>query len=157
MAGGGARSLFAYYGTLPSLLSGSRCVEWNLVPLSPGHPFENNFTCAIEVLSLSRRTWGGESRWAFVLPCRCRRMPSRWSPSITTYAVQTQGKWISSPSSCWLRLRKANVAVVSARFQSGQRQCTVVPRLKGKVCKGPRSSILEPESDPAWNFVLVGG
>ena len=42
---------------VPPLYSGSRCDEWNsapclvsptLVPPSTGHPFENNFTCAIE-------------------------------------------------------------------------------------------------------------
>ena len=61
-----------------------------------------------------------------MLPCR-RRMPSAIPvvSSPTTYAVRRGRKWISSSSSSCsssqLNPRKANVAVVSARFQSGQR------------------------------------
>ena len=141
---GGARSLFAYYGTLPSLPSfGSRCDEWNLVPwlvsptLGGGHPFENNFTCAIERGSLAPRTWSGESHWAFVLPCR--RMPSRWSSSSRIERGENGSGRRRPPP-----VAQANVAVVSARFQSGQRHycahCGFAIERKSGEGRGPPGS-----------------
>ena len=62
--------------------------------------------------SLAPRTWSGESHWAFVLPCR--RMPSRWSSSSRIERGEN-GSGRRRP------VAQANVAVVSARFQSGQR------------------------------------
>ena len=141
------RSLFAYYGTLPSLpSSGSRCDEWSLVPwlvsptLGGGHPFENNFTCAIEDRGAlaRRRTWSGVENHIGLLcsraaaECHPGGLPPM-QPRTTRLERGENGSRRPPPVAPSVRARQANVAVVSARFQSGQRHCTVVSRMKGKV------------------------
>ena len=100
---GGARSLFAYYGTLPSLpSSGSRCDEWNLVPwlvsptLGGGHPFENNFTCAIERGRVARSSY---VEWRIALGF-CAPVPPNAIPVVLLLPDRAGRKWIWSSSSC---------------------------------------------------------
>ena len=87
--------------------------------------------------SLAPRTWSRESHWAFVLPCRrAAECHPGGPPPPGSSGEKMDLVVVVVPAPPPPPVAQANVAVVSARFQSGQRHCcarTVVSQLKVKV------------------------